>query len=96
MYWPFFIGLLKKVCFIMASFHHRIKSGKKGSAAEHAAYIARKGAFRARDDLLFSGSGNLPGWAEGDPNKFWRAGDKYERANGAVYREHEIALPDEL
>lgn len=23
-------------------------------------------------------------------------GDKHERANGAVYREHEIALPDEL
>lgn len=80
----------------MASFHHRIKSGKKGSAADHAAYIARKGTFSNRDDLLFSGSGNLPGWAEGDPSKFWRAGDKYERANGAVYREHEVALPDEL
>ena len=80
----------------MASFHHRVKSGKKGSAAVHAAYINRRGSFSTREDLVFSGSGNLPEWADGDPNKFWRAGDRYERANGAVYREHEIALPDEL
>lgn len=80
----------------MASFHHRVKSGKKGTAAQHAAYIARQGSFESREDLIASGCGNLPGWAEGDPVKFWRNGDKYERANGAVYREHEVALPAEL
>lgn len=80
----------------MASFHHRVKSGKKGSAAQHATYIARQGSFESREDLIGSGSGNLPSWAEGDPVKFWRNGDKYERANGAVYREHEVALPAEL
>ncbi len=80
----------------MASFHHRVKSGKKGSAAQHAAYIAREGFHSAREDLISTGSGNLPVWAEGDPVRFWRAGDKYERANGAVYREHEVALPVEL
>lgn len=80
----------------MASFHHRVKSGKKGSAAQHAAYIARAGFHSTREDLISTGCGNMPVWSEGDPVKFWRAGDKYERANGAVYREHEVALPVEL
>lgn len=80
----------------MASFHHRVKSGKKGTAAEHASYITRKGKISEREDLVVCGYGNMPSWAIDDPNKFWRAGDRFERANGAVYREHEIALPEEL
>ena len=80
----------------MATFHHRIKSGKKGTAAGHAAYIARTGKHSGREDLGYTGDGNLPTWAENDPSVFWKAADKHERANGAVYREHEIALPDEL
>jgi len=80
----------------MASFHHRIKSGAKGSAAEHARYISREGKYGNREDLVGTGYGNMPTWAAGDPSLFWKAGDKFERANGAVYREHEIALPAEL
>jgi hypothetical protein len=80
----------------MASFHFEIKSGRKGTAAEHAAYIARQGWHRHRGDLLFSGHGNLPSWAYNDPFAFWRASDCYERINGAVYREMIIALPEEL
>lgn len=80
----------------MASFHHQVKSGKKGSAVQHAAYITRQGAFSSREDLISTGYGNMPSWAKDDPKEFWRAGDRYERANGAVYREHEIALPEEL
>ncbi|WGS50111.1 MobA/MobL family protein [Paraburkholderia sp. D15] len=81
----------------MASFHHTIKSGKKGSATDHSAYISRKGKHTNRkEDLIASGHGNMPNWARHDASEFWRTGDKYERANGAVYREHEIALPDEL
>lgn len=80
----------------MASFHHSIKSGKKGTAANHAAYISRKGKYNQRDDLVATGHGNMPKWAKDDPNVYWKAGDKHERANGAVYREHEIALPSEL
>ena len=38
----------------------------------------------------------MPSWARYNPAAFWKAGDKHERANGAVYREHEIALPVEL
>ncbi len=80
----------------MASFHHRIKSGGKGTAAEHSTYIARTGRHEGRADLLDVGFGNLPAWAGAEPTAFWTAADKYERANGASYREHVIALPGEL
>lgn len=80
----------------MASFHDRIKSGKKGTAREHAVYIERLGRYSDREDLVHAEYGNLPGWAEGDPLKFWKNADTHERANGAAYREHVIALPNEL
>jgi hypothetical protein len=82
----------------MASFHFTIKSGKKGSAEEHAAYITRAGKYGKGDkaeDLVATGHGNLPDWAA-DSQDYWRAADKYERANGAVYREFELSLPNEL
>lgn len=80
----------------MASFHHRIKSGKKGSAVEHSTYITRQGTFSDRGDLVSTGHGNMPSWSKDDPRAYWRAGDRHERANGAVYREHQVALPVEL
>lgn len=80
----------------MASFHHCLKSGKKGTAANHAAYITRQGKYSHREDLVCTGHGNMPAWANDNPSAFWKTGDKHERANGAVYREHEIALPAEL
>jgi len=80
----------------MASFHHRIKSGKKGAAREHAAYIERLGRYEGREDLIYAENGNLPDWAEGNPATFWKAADAYERANGAAYHEHVVALPNEL
>lgn len=80
----------------MASFHYSIKSGKKGSARRHANYIDRQGTHSARADLIHSSHGNMPNWAEGDPGLFWAMADRHERANGAAYREHEIALPNEL
>lgn len=81
----------------MASFHHRIKSGKKGTAYGHASYIDRNGRFANRgEDLVHTAHGNMPSWAENNPAIFWKIADKYERSNGAVYREHEVALPNEL
>ncbi|MEI2769274.1 MAG: MobA/MobL family protein [Candidatus Competibacter sp.] len=74
----------------MASYHCSVKVGGKGQASGHAAYIAREGYYAERDgyeDLEATGHGNLPAWADGD---------RYERANGATYREIEIALPREL
>ncbi len=80
----------------MASFHLCIKSAKKGNARRHSVYIAREGSHSTREDLIHTGYGNLPDWAHGNPSYFWSMADRYERANGAVYREHEIALPNEL
>ena len=83
----------------MASYHCSVKVGGKGKARGHAAYIARDGYYAERggyEDLEATGYGNLPSWAEGEPGRFWSAADQYERANGATYREIEIALPREL
>lgn len=78
----------------MASFHFQIKSGRNGY--EHSHYVARKGFYAKRGDLVATGHGNLPAWAEGKPSNLWKAAEKYERKNGAVYREAIIALPAEL
>lgn len=83
---------------IMATFHLTIKSGKKGSALDHSAYITRAGKHGKDDkaaDLVATGSGNLPTWAT-EPKEFWQQADAHERENGAVYREYEMALPNEL
>lgn len=83
----------------MASYHLTIKSGKKGQATEHAAYIARARKYSKNgkgEDLLALEHGNLPEWANGDPIQFWKMADKFERANGSTYREFELALPREL
>ena len=80
----------------MASFHYCIKSGKKGSARRHSTYIGREGSHSTRKDLIHTGHSNLPSWANGNPGNFWSMADLHERANGAAYREHEIALPNEL
>lgn len=74
--------------------------GKKGKAAPHAQYIAREGKYTKPishlEKLEFTGQGNMPKWAEKDPNFFWQMSDEYERSNGSAYREHVIALPREL
>jgi len=83
----------------MASYHCNVKVGGKGKASGHAAYIAREGSYAERagyEDLEATGHGNMPSWAEHEPALFWSAADRHERANGATYREIEIALPREL
>lgn len=77
----------------MATYHCEIKRGQKGSAVDHANYIARQGWHSKRGDLLFTGFGNLPSWAENQPARFWGAADRYERSNGVAYRELVIAHP---
>ncbi len=38
----------------------------------------------------------MPGWADDEPSEYWQAADTYERANGRLYKEVEVALPKEL
>lgn len=77
-----------------------VKVGKSGKAAPHARYIARLGLYAKRLDLgehlIATGVGNMPAWARENPLLFWEAADEFERKNGSVYREQEIALPREL
>lgn len=83
----------------MASYHLSIKSGKRGKASSHAAYIAREGKHgrsEKREDLIATEHGNLPDWADDNPSLFWKMADENERKNGAAYRELEVALPAEL
>ncbi|BDB15988.1 MobA/MobL family protein [Acidithiobacillus ferrooxidans] len=46
-------------------------------------------------EVLFAESAHLPAWTQ-DPADYWDAADRFERANGTVYREIEFALPKEL
>lgn len=83
----------------MASYHCSVKVGGKGKAASHSAYISREGKYSGcerYEDLEATGHGNMPKWAEHNPAHFWNAADEHERANGATYREIEVALPREL
>jgi hypothetical protein len=83
----------------MATYHCSIKAGNKGSGASGSAkadYICREGKYADKPDLEFKESGSMPEWAQDTPRAFWQAGDEYERANGRVYTEIEIALPREI
>jgi len=82
----------------MASYHLSVKVGAKGKALAHAQYIAREGEYKVKhqEKLEAVEHGNLPNWAQGNPNLFWQCADEFERKNGAAYREIEIALPREL
>jgi hypothetical protein len=84
----------------MASYHINITAPTKseGSALEHAQYIQREGRFTAEryGEVAARGQANFPEWAREDTSAFWKASDEFERANGSVYREYELALPREL
>jgi len=80
----------------MSHYHFEIKSGTRGSTAEHVAYITRKGSHAKREDLIATEHGNMPEWAKDDPEIFWKASDKYERKNASPYRDITISLPNAL
>ena len=88
----------------MPSYHCSVKTGGKGRAGKHSDYITRDGKYAPEltkgksklEDLEHKASGNMPAWAAHDASIFWRAADEHERANGATYREIEVALPREL
>ena len=85
-----------------------VKVGKKGKAQPHSDYIFRQGKYKNDpdkplsktqkdyEDLVYKSHGNMPAWAEDNPELFWEMSDRFERKNGSTYREHVIALPREL
>lgn len=84
----------------MAIYHLNVRycSKSKGQSAQAKNdYINRNDKYSKRlDDLQFSGYGNMPKFAEDNPQEFWRLSDIYERANARVCTEIVFALPREL
>lgn len=83
----------------MASLHFVMKNGKCGTGGSHAQYITREGKYsrgEKAEELIHKEHGNMPSWAQDNPQDFWKAADQNERANGRVYTELEIDLPNEL
>lgn len=82
----------------MATYHCSIKSGKSGNGKAHCDYILREGSYAngtKKEELVYRQFANLPSWAA-SPSEFFEKADLYERKNGNVYTEFEIALPNEL
>src|SRR5215471_3659013 len=61
-------------------------------AERHMRYIARED----REDLVYTRSRNLPAWAAGSPQTYFRAAEQYEWARGNAFEEWKITLPQEL
>ena len=84
----------------MAIYHLNVNTGTRiggQSAKAKSDYIEREGKYeKDGEELEYKESGNMPEWAEDDPQKYWEATDVGERANGRLYREVEFALPREL
>jgi hypothetical protein len=85
----------------------RTKGGTTAPAADHVRYVMRTHELGAaahigyvtrtthplKEDLVDTGYGNLPKWAQDDPVTFFAASDKYERANGRTCRQIDASLP---
>ncbi|NBI14108.1 MobA/MobL family protein [[Haemophilus] felis] len=84
----------------MAIYHLNIRhcSRNKGQSAQAKFdYINRNDKYSKKlDDLQYSKSGNMPSFAQNNPELFWQSVDKFERANARVCTEIEFALPREL
>lgn len=74
-------------------FHASRKTGHKGSAARHSAYITRSGALPAdrQNDLVATFHANLP--SDVGPREFWKGADVHLRKNGVAYRSWDVAFP---
>lgn len=82
----------------MATYHLTLKHGQTRNGEKHSEYIRREGRYahgQMKEELIYTEYGNLPDWANG-PNDFFANADLFERSNGTVYSEFEIALPNEL
>ena len=84
----------------MAVFHLKASFGSRAggqSAVAKSDYIEREGRYeKDGEELEHKEHGNMPEWAEDDPQKYWEAADEHERANGRLYSEVQFALPKEL
>ena len=84
----------------MAICHLRtsVGSASRGqSARAKVDYISREGKYAGdTEEVEHVEHGNMPGWAAEDGRGYWRAADERERANGRLFVEVQVALPNEL
>ena len=84
----------------MPVYHLKASFGSRAggqSARAKSDYIEREGRYeKDGEELEHKEHGNMPEWAEDDPQKYWEAADEHERANGRLYSEVQFALPKEL
>jgi hypothetical protein len=84
----------------MPIYHLHVKTGSRtngASAKSKAQYIQREAKYENQQDrCLYKESEHMPEWAEEHATDYWEAADTYERANGRLYKEVELALPREL
>jgi hypothetical protein len=66
--------------------------GADRDAEQQLRYIRRED----REDLVYTQTRNLPAWARGEAETYFRAAEVYERANGNAFEEWKISLPQEL
>jgi hypothetical protein len=83
----------------VAIYHLHANIGSKAklqSAVAKVAYVTRSGKYDGDlDQLLHVEHNHFPKCAD-SPDAFWRAVDQFERANGRLFYEVEVALPAEL
>lgn len=76
----------------MAIFHLSFSNGKVGKGLAHFQYIMGEDKYLYKENEVIYEKHNMP------PNisakDFWQSADAYERANGRVYKEIRIALPN--
>lgn len=76
----------------MAIFHLSFSNGKVGKGLAHFKYIMGEDRYSYKENEVIYEKHNMPPHISA--KDFWQSADAYERANGRVYKEIRIALPN--
>ncbi|ERT46267.1 MobA/MobL family protein [Fusobacterium vincentii] len=76
----------------MAIFHLSFSNGKVGKGLAHFKYIMGEDRYSYKENEVIYEKHNMPPHISVED--FWQSADAYERANGRVYKEIRIALPN--
>lgn len=76
----------------MTIFHLSFSNGKVGKGLAHFKYIMGEDRYSYKENEVIYEKHNMPPHLSAED--FWQSADAYERANGRVYKEIRIALPN--
>lgn len=76
----------------MAIFHLSFSNGKVGKGLAHFKYIMGEDKYLYKENEVIYEKHNMPPHLSAED--FWQSADAYERANGRVYKEIRISLPN--